>query len=97
MKKLMKDIFLKLVFNAPTKLYELHNGLLFLSEMMKIEKVEKLLANLHEHVIFMKNLKQALNHGLILRKVQRVIKFNQRDWLKPYIKMNTELRQEIKK
>ena len=78
----MKDIFLKLVFNAPTKLYEFHNGLLFLSEMMKIEKVEKLLANLHEHVIFMKNLKQALNHGLILRKVQRVIKFNQRDWLK---------------
>ena len=65
--------------------------------MMKIEKVEKLLANLHEHVIFIKNLKQALNHGLILRKVQRVIKFNQRDWLKPYIKMNTELRQEIKK
>ena len=93
----MKDIFLKLVLNAPTKLYELHNGLLFLSEMMKIEKVEKLLANLHEHVIFIKNLKQALNHGLILRKVQRVIKFNQRDWLKPYIKMNTELRQEIKK
>ena len=93
----MKDIFLKLVFNAPTKLYELHNCLLFLSEMMKIEKVEKLLANLHEHVIFIKNLKQALNHGLILRKVQRVIKFNQRDWLKPYIKMNTELRQEIKK
>ena len=78
----MKDIFLKLVLNAPTKLYELHNGLLFLSEMMKIEKVEKLLANLHEHVIFIKNLKQALNHGLILRKVQRVIKFNQRDWLK---------------
>ena len=37
-----------------------------------------------------------LNHGLILKKVYRVIKFNQKDWLKPYIDMNTELRQETK-
>ena len=37
-----------------------------------------------------------LNHGLILKKVYRVIKFNQKDWLKPYIDMNTELRQESK-
>ena len=34
----------------------------------------------------MRNLKQALNHGLILKKVHRVIKFNQKDWLKPYTK-----------
>ena len=93
----MKDIFLKLVFNAPKKLYELHNGLLLLSEMMKIEKLEKLLANLHEHVIFIKKIKQALNHGLILKKVHGVTKFNQRDRLKPYIKMNIDLRQESTK
>ena len=37
-------------------------------------------------------LKQALNHGLVLRKVHRVIQFNQKDWLKPYIDMNTKLR-----
>ena len=40
---------------------------------MKIEKVEKLVANLHdktEYVIHMRNLKQALNHGLVLKKVQ---------------------------
>ena len=37
-----------------------------------------------------------LNHGLILKKVYRVSKFNQKDWLKPYIDMNTELRQETK-
>ena len=43
---------------------------------MKIEKVEKLVANLHdktEYVIHIRNLKQALNHGLILKKVHRVI------------------------
>ena len=41
-------------------------------------------------------MKQALNHGLILQKVHRVIKFNQKDWLKPYIDMNTKLRQKVK-
>ena len=43
---------------------------------MKIEKVEKLLANLHdktEYVILIRNLKQAFNHGLVLKKVHRVI------------------------
>ena len=43
-----------------------------------------------------KNLKQALNHGLILKRVHRVIQFNQKAWLKPYIDMNTELRKEAK-
>ena len=41
-------------------------------------------------------LKQALNHGLILKKIHRVIKFNQRAWLKPYVDMNTKLRTEAK-
>ena len=43
-----------------------------------------------------KVLKQALNHGLVLRKVHRVIQFNQELWLKPYIDMNTKLRKEAK-
>ena len=41
-------------------------------------------------------LKQALNHGLILKRVHRVIQFNQRAWLKRYIDMNTGLRKEVK-
>ena len=43
-----------------------------------------------------KNLKQALNHGLILKKVHRVTKLNQKAWPKPYIDMNTKLRQKVK-
>ena len=67
---------------------------------MKFEKVEKLVVNLHnktEYVIHIRNLKQALNHGLILQKVYGVIRFNQRAWLKPYIDMNTKIRQKEKK
>ena len=66
---------------------------------MKIEKVVKLVANLHdktEYVIHIKSLKQVLNHGLVLKKVDRVIKFNQSAWLKPYINMNTDLRKKTK-
>ena len=83
----------------PEKLLELHNDLPFLPERMKLEKVEKLVTNLHdksEYVIHKRNLKQALNHGLIFKKIHRVIKFNRKAWLKPYINMNTELRQKTK-
>ena len=44
----------------------------------------------------MRALKQALNHGLILKSVHRVIQFNQKASLKPYIDMNTKLRKEVK-
>ena len=57
-------------------------------ERIKIEKVEKLVAKLHdksEYVIHIRNLMQALNLGLVLRKVHKVIKFNQNDRLEPYI------------
>ena len=89
--------FLEVDIQYPEKLHELDNDLLFLPERMKIEKVEKLVSNLHdktEHFIRIRNLKQVLNHGLILESIQRVIKFNQNAWLKPYIDMNTKLRKE---
>ena len=50
----------------------------------------------NEYVIHIRNLKQALDHGLILKKVHRVIKFNQKDKIKSYIDMNTKLRQKTK-
>ena len=43
-----------------------------------------------------RTLKQALNYGLVLKKLNKVIKFIQGAWLKPYIDMNTELRKKAK-
>ena len=60
----------------------------FLTENMTIEKVQKLVTDLHdktEHVFQFRKLKQVLNHGLVLTKVHRVIKFNQNVWLKPHM------------
>ena len=90
-----KGYFLKVDVKYTEKLQKLHNDLPFLPERMKIEKVEKLVANLHdktEYVINIRILKQALNHRLVLKKVHRVIKFNQNARLKPYIDMSTDLK-----
>ena len=45
----------------------------------------------NNYVVHIRSLKQALNHELILKKVHRVIQFNQEAWLKKYIDMSTEL------
>ena len=49
-----------------------------------------------KNVVHVKALKEALNHWLILKKVHRVIKFNQKAWLRPHIDMNTKKRMETK-
>ena len=77
----------------------MHSDLPFLVERMEINKSKKLVCNLHnkkEFLAHIRALKQALNHGLRLKKIHRVIQFNQKAWLKPYIEMNTKLRTEAK-
>ena len=81
------------------KLHDYHNDIPFLQEWMKLRKIKKLFANLHdktEYFVHIKSLKQALNHGLILKKFHGVIKFDQKAWLNPYIDMNAKLRQKAK-
>ena len=87
------------MLNIQKRLHELHSDLPFLSERMKVNKCKKLVWNLFnkkKYVTHINSLKQALNHGLKLKKIHRVIKFNQDAWLKPYIDMNTELRKAAK-
>ena len=58
------------------------------------------LANLHENtecLINTRNLKQALKRGLLLKKVNKVIKFNQNSWLKQYIDMNIDLKRFLER
>ena len=66
---------------------------------MKITKCSELVCNCYdkkECVVHISALKQALNHGLLLKKALRVIQFNQEAWLALYIEMNTKLRTEAK-
>ena len=66
---------------------------------MKINKCDKLVCNVRDkenYVTHILALKQALNHGLKLSKVHRVIEFRQEEWLKPYIEINTKLHLQAK-
>ena len=83
----------------PKELHELHSDLPFLSERMEVNKCKKHVCNLFnkkKYVVHINSLKQGLNHGLKLKKIHRIIEFNQQASLKPYIDMNTELRKLAK-
>ena len=95
-----KGYILEVDVKYQKKLHDLHSDLPFLPKRMKIDKCKELVCNLcnkKKYVVHIRSLKQALNHGLKLKKVHRIIEFNQEEWLKPYIDMNTELRKIAKK
>ena len=92
-----KSYFIEVDDEYPKKLFSLHSDIPFLRERKKIKKCN--VSNIQDkenYVAHIRALKQALNHGLILKNVRSVIQFNQKAWLKQYIDMNTELRKEAK-
>ena len=92
-----KGYILDVDVDYPSKLQNLHSDLPFLPERMVINNTKKLVCNLNDkknYIVHINVLKQALNHGLKLRKVHRVIEFEQETWLKEYIDVNTELRKK---
>ena len=94
-----KGYILEVDVKYPNRLHKLHSDLPFLSKRMRIDKCNKLVCNLFnkkKYVTHINSLKQALNHGLKLKMIHRIIEFNQEAWLKPYIDMNTELRKAAK-
>ena len=89
--------FLEVDIDYPKELFNFHKDLPFLPERKKVEKVEKVICSIEDkekYVIHIRALKQALNHGLKLKEVYRIIQFKQKVWLKPYIDVNTELRKK---
>ena len=92
-----KAYILNVDVDYPNKLQNLHSDLPFLPERMIINNTKMLVCNLNykkNYIVHINVLKQALDHGLKLRKVHRVIEFEQEAWLKEYIDVNTELRKK---
>ena len=83
----------------PKELHDLHNDLPFMCTKMKINGVEKLIPNLYykrKYIIHIRALKQALDHGLVLERIRRCIRFKQSPWMKEYTDFNTNLRTAAK-
>ena len=90
---------LKIEIEYPKDLHSLHSDLPFLCDRKELNKTSKLITSLEdkkEYAIHISALKQALNHGLILKKIHKSIEFKQRAWMKPCIDENTKLRSESK-
>jgi hypothetical protein len=49
-----------------------------------------------QQLVHYRNLRFYLEHGLVLTKIHRAIRFKQARWLKPYVQANTELRAKSK-
>ena len=96
-KKSSNGYILKVDVDYPNELQDLHRDFPFLPERLVVNNTEKLICNLQnkkEYVVHINTLKQALEHGLKLINVHQVIEFDQEEWLKEYINLNTELRKK---
>jgi hypothetical protein len=81
----------------PQNLHDSHNDFPYLSEkgIPPNGKFPKLMVTLNlknNYVVHYMILKQALEAGLVLKKVHRVINFRQTTWLADYINLNTDMR-----
>ena len=90
---------LEVDLDYPESLHDEHNDHPLAPERMTIDKVEKLVPNLNDkknYVIHYENLKLYERLGLKISKIHRGTKFEERDWLKEYIDLNTDLRTKAK-
>ena len=91
---MIKGYILDVDIDYPIKLQNLHSDLPFLLERMNTKKLVCNLNDKKNYIVRINVLKQALDNGLKLRKVHRIIEFEQEAWLKEYIDVNTGLRKK---
>ena len=94
-----KDIFLKQTLNIQNIYLIFIKILISQLKERKLKNARKLFCNTQykeNSIVPIRALKQALHHRLILKKLFKVIQFNQEAWLKPYIDMNTKVKTDAK-
>ena len=77
-------------------LSEYQTGLLDNNSALNSEKLVPNLMNKTKYVVHYKNLQLYLKLGLKLKKIHRILEFDEKPWMEPYIRLNTELRKEAK-
>ena len=78
--------------------HDLHNDYPLAPEQININKFKKLIPNLgdkEKYVLHYENLRQYESLGLKIKKIPRVIRFEESQWLEKYIALNTKLRTAV--
>ena len=73
------------------RLSEYQTELIENNSMLNIEKLVPNLMDKTKYVVHYRNLLLYLSLGMKLKKVHRILEFNEKPWMKPYIHLNTEL------
>ncbi len=90
-----KPCILEVDLEYPKELHDLHNEYPLAPERLIVGKVEKLIPNLNDktkYVLHHGDLKLYLRLGLNLMKIHRGITFEEKDFMKSYIDLNTDMR-----
>jgi hypothetical protein len=90
-----KGCMLEVDLDYPKELHDLHNEYPLAPEKITIGKAEKLVPNLNDkknYVLHHEDLKLYLSKGLKLIKIHRGITFEEKDFMKSYIDLNTYMR-----
>ena len=91
----LHSCILEVDLEYPKSLHDLQNDYPLAPEHIRINKIDKLIPNLRDkekYILHYENRKQYLSLGLKLTHIHRGIKFEESQWLKRYIALNTDLR-----
>ena len=88
---------LEVDIDYPEKLHDKHAEFPFLPQNdyplnSKVIKLLTTLSSKKNYVVHYRNLKQAINNGLIITKIHRIIRFAQSKWMAPYVQLCTSMR-----
>ena len=92
-----KPCILEVDLEYPKELHDKHNEYPLAPERLLVGKVEKLVPNLNDktkYVLHHENLKFYLRQGLRLTKIHRGVTFEEKDFMKKYIDLNTNMRKK---
>ena len=77
-------------------LSEYQTELLVNKSMINITKFVPNLMDKNKYVVHYKNLMLYLSLGMKLKRIHRVLEFDEKSWMEPYIRLNTEMRKKAK-
>lgn len=99
--KIGKGCILEVDLEYPKELHDKHKDFPFCPENaqvnnQKCSKLMNMVTDKNKYIIHYTNLLQALDHGLKLKKIHKILTFKESNWMEPYIMKNTNLRKKAK-